>query len=376
MKWKRWLLIGLAVMLLFAVAACEAEDDMDMDEENGAAEEGAGIDAVSAMWWESGHADFTSESFVHWDEDEPPIIPDYCAKCHSTYGYLDFLGTDGSAAGSVDEASPVGSTVTCIACHNEEAMAMSSVTFPSGEEVTDLGNEAICFQCHSGRSSTVQVREAIAGADEDAVLEEQGFINVHYHVAALTLMGDVVQGGYQYEGRDYEGRFGHVDDYDSCIECHDPHNLEVNAEACAECHEGAEEDLMSIREAGEDFDADGDVDEGIAGEIETYNEILYDAIQTYATEVVGNPIVYELQFPYWFIDTDGDGEVDEGEAAFPNQYNAWTPRLLKAAYNYHLVLHDPGAYTHNPEYIMQLQHDSIMNLAEAVEIDVPDLDRP
>lgn len=51
---------------------------------------------IGESWSASGHADFTSEAFVHWDEDEPPEVPVNCAKCHSANGYLDYLGEDGS----------------------------------------------------------------------------------------------------------------------------------------------------------------------------------------------------------------------------------------------------------------------------------------
>jgi len=37
------------------------------------------------------------------------------------------------------------------------------------------------------------------------------------------------------------------------------------------------------------------------------------------------------------------GRIDEGEAA----YVTWTPRLLKAAYNYQYAQKDPGAAVHN-----------------------------
>ena len=52
-------------------------------------------------------ADDEAEAFNHWNEDDPAEIPTDCAKCHSTNGYLDYLGEDGSAAGSVEEAVPV-----------------------------------------------------------------------------------------------------------------------------------------------------------------------------------------------------------------------------------------------------------------------------
>ena len=46
-----------------------------------------------------------------------------------------------------------------------------------------------------------------------------------------------------------------------------------------------------------------------------------------------------------------------------NKYAAWTPRLLKAAYNYQFVATDPGAYAHNAPYVLQRLHDSLADLA-------------
>ena len=63
----------------------------------------ASIDDVTAKWEGSGHADMTSEAFNHWNEDDPAEIPQTCARCHSTSGFRDYVGADGSAAGSVPE---------------------------------------------------------------------------------------------------------------------------------------------------------------------------------------------------------------------------------------------------------------------------------
>jgi hypothetical protein len=70
------------------------------------------------QWVGSPHNDAEAEAFVHWNEDDPAEVPTSCAKCHSTPGYQDFLGVDGSAAGTVDQAAPVGTTIQCVACHN------------------------------------------------------------------------------------------------------------------------------------------------------------------------------------------------------------------------------------------------------------------
>lgn len=324
------------------------------------------------MWANSPHNDTEAEAFVHWNEDDPAEIPESCAKCHSTTGYLDFLGEDGSAFGEVNAAAPIGETVQCVACHNETTAQMTSVVFPSGVEITGMDASARCAQCHQGRASAVQVNASIEEAgltdQPDEVGEALGFINIHYYAAAATLYGAEVQGGYQYEGQAYTPRFDHVEDYDSCIGCHNSHTLELKIEECQVCHQGVAsvEDIANIRMASSqvDYDGDGDLEEGIKGEITTLQEYLYAAIQAYASEVAGTPIVYnQASHPYFFIDSDGDGEATDADS---ERYASWTPRLLKAAYNYQVTLKDPGAYAHNGKYMIQLLHDSINDLNESI----------
>ncbi len=336
------------------------------------------IDPITAKWEASGHADTTSESFVHWDEDDPPEIPTYCAKCHSLYGYLDYLGVDGSTVRQVDEAAKTGSVVYCRTCHSSDAYAMSTVVFPGGAEVTDRGKESNCMRCHQGRESTSTVNETIAGMDPDTVSEDLSFINVHYAIGAATRNGSDVSVGYQYDGQTYAGRYPHVEDFDTCIECHDPHSTDIDPAACEPCHSNVVDygDIFNIRESTVDYDGDGDTDEGIMQELNAFHSALYDAIQAYASEVAGTAIVYADSFPYWFIDTNGDGEPNGDEVNFGNQYASWTPRLIQATYNYHYYYEDPGAFTHNAAYVMQLLHDASADLGEQVQVDLGSFTRP
>jgi len=233
------------------------------------------------------------------------------------------------------------------------------------------------MECHQGRESTVSVNQSIedlALEDEDTVSEELGFRNIHYYAAAATKYGTLAKGGYEYEGMSYDGNFVHVEPFDTCIECHNSHTLELEIEQCATCHEGvaSAEDFHDVRMAGStvDYDGDGDIEEGIYYELDGLRELLNQAIQAYAGEVSGTPIVYSSDaYPYFFVDANGDGEFDEGDV---DGYNAWTPRLLKAAYNYQTSKKDPGSYAHGGKYIIQLMHDSIMdlNLAIAEPVDL------
>ena len=57
--------------------------------------------------------------------------------------------------------------------------------------------------------------------------------------------------------------------------------------------------------------------------------------------------------------------ADPEEVNPGNRFDAWTPRLVKAAYNYQFAKKDPGGYVHNPRYVLQLLHDSVMDLGAA-----------
>jgi hypothetical protein len=326
------------------------------------------VDLSEAHRIDDGHFAGSEEAFRHWDEEG--MVPAECTKCHSAEGLPVHLQNGTNIAVTPSNG------LECSTCHNDlttfSRYEVAEVEFPSGAVLTlDDPDSNLCLNCHQGRESTVSVNNLIEGLEPDAGDESLRFLNVHYFAAGATLFGTEAKGAYEYEGKTYVGRNEHVEEADTCIECHNTHALEVRVELCADCHDGvaSEEDLRTIRESGDDFDGDGDTDEGMAAEIDTMREALYAAIQDYAQNTAGTALVYNTQsYPYFFADANGNSEADEGEEAF----TAWTPRLLQAAYNYQYSSKDPGTFAHNGVYIIQVLYDSL----EDIGADVSGMTRP
>jgi hypothetical protein len=324
-----------------------------------------------ANWEGSAHNNVTGEQFRHWDDAtaNPDGVPVTCAKCHTTHGYMDYIGADGTEAGKVDAPVPAADAqgVQCVACHNPVTLAKTTVVFPSGVEVT-AGDDSRCMECHQGRESKVSMDAKFAKFGENldpdkvpAAYKDDngkdvtlGFTNVHYFAAAATLYGSVAHGGYEYDGLIYDAKNTHVEGLATCTGCHDPHTLQVKVDKCAECHEGVAtvEDLKKVRmvSSAKDYDGDGNVTEGISEEIAGLQEALMAELQKYATATAGAEIKYDAATYPYFMGADGKA------------YTNWTPRLAKAAYNYQVSVKDPGAFAHNPKYIIELLHDSIADL--------------
>ncbi len=356
---------------------------------------------------DAGHFAGDTEPFRHWDSTG--VVDAGCAKCHSATGLPVYLANNGTLVvtksgvqitGIVGQ--PASNGFACATCHDTNNFpnrrAVVNVPFPNGKTLTfstekdDKGNlkpvdANLCIECHQGRESTVTMNNAIAAAnpksDDEVVLKADGktpalsFRNVHYFAAGATLFGDAAQGAYQYDGQKYNGQNMHAaptGSMNKCTDCHDVHALTVKVDKCTACHATVKTlaDLENIRMSPVDYNGNGDVTEGIFKEVDSFRTALYAAIQKYAADKAGTPIVYDpASYPYFFVaDKDGNKAKDDKGAAIG--YSAFTPRLLRAAYNYQYSIKDPGAFAHNPKYVMQFLYDSIKDLGG----DVKGLTRP
>ena len=87
-----------------------------------------------AAWEGSAHNAVDTEPFRHWDDatENPDGVPVACARCHTSAGYQDFLGADGSAPDVVDKAvlAKEAQGIQCITCHNPVASNLNERCFP------------------------------------------------------------------------------------------------------------------------------------------------------------------------------------------------------------------------------------------------------
>jgi predicted CXXCH cytochrome family protein len=226
------------------------------------------------------------------------------------------------------------------------------------------------MNCHSGMGSSGAVVKKTAGIEPDALVPEAALIGNHYFAAAAIHEGSKAADGFQYEGKPYVGVFEHAEGVGTCVECHDPHSTRINkpansdANLCSSCHSNVAgyADYKKVSVSKVDYDGNGTV-APIFDEIESLKAKLMQAIVDYSKTTAGSTFVFnDGSFPYAFIDTNEDGQASEEESVRPNQYIAWTPRMLQAAYNYMFTSKAPGAYVHNGKYVLQLMYDSIEDL--------------
>ncbi len=322
---------------------------------------------IRAEWAKSGHGDLTAEAWRHWDADGE--VPSRCAKCHGPQAndpvpppYVGFLEYAATSANTLASPLPLG--IDCVNCHQTFPTiysnlaqfglpdgALEPVTFPSGANLSLYSSSNLCMVCHQGRESGVSVADQIAGQDPP-----YRFLNIHYYAAAASAFGGESTAGFEYPGMDYKPRNtfpSHPDNFSNCVGCHmknaeggEMHTWIPAVDTCTTCHEGSSFETLSGTPS-QSFD-----------NLEDLAPELYAAIQDYAANTIGTPIVYDTnRYPYWF-DDQGEG------------YSQFDAKLLGAAYNYQVILKDPAGYVHNGIYLQQIAYDSIEDLGGSTDVEV------
>jgi hypothetical protein len=229
----------------------------------------------------------------------------------------------------------------------------------------------ICLACHTGLESGDSIK--FSAAD----FTDTGFVNSHYLTAGGTVFAET---GYTYADRDYtipasdlhdkigmgvatgDANFDAVrDNYTNgpCISCHFDSNdgshtlspltqysdtdLALNP-ICVFCHptrgEGSNAGILWLGD-----DATAATLQGT-----THKARYQAALEALRVLLASNGYNFTPNFPYfanrdWTIGVSGDGKNNMG-----------------AAFNYNLLIHDPGGVAHNRRYTRRLIYDAIDHL--------------
>jgi hypothetical protein len=223
------------------------------------------------------------------------------------------------------------------------------------------------------------------------------FSNSHYLGAAATFFGAEAAGWYQYPRNAaatipgayavYTGRNQHGVTAGKCTSCHNTHagKIEVSASTCGRCHfkaDGRAVTTLAELEEERQFGFEGDIDglgtPSLKAALDNNAAKLFAGIQAYAANVLvpaANLCYTTAVYPYFFADTNGNGVCDGAEAVNANAFSKFTPRLLRAAYNYNFYMREPGAWAHNPRYVAEILYDAIVDvnagLTAALKTPVP-----
>jgi hypothetical protein len=330
------------------------------------------------------------------------------------------FGDDGVLGGG-DDSWNFDDGVKCDTCHTFTATTVSlrpvtQIQFPqatgTGITVTTDGVTGICGQCHSGARdgyNVAQLAIAIGAQAIDAQMaSNNAVVRQHYLPAAATLLGADASLWYEYgtatnnfiyTARNEHGGKG------ACSDCHNSHTGELRdiAQNCGSCHFDENGipvrnffELEEVRQFGFEGDIDGDANahESIKAEIDGLAQKVLDAMNAYAVApTVGGARLCYYENRFYYDDGAGGGTANDGvctpafcsnpaftsssactaagatwnvgEVASASQYKKFTPRLLRAGFNYLTYANDSGAWAHNPRYVVEVLFDTIIDLNTA-----------
>ena len=332
---------------------------------------------ATKLWETSGHADKTAQAFRHWDDATNPdaVVQAACASCHSPEGFQQYIA---DATYNRTVANPPLATadigITCDACHSDSTKGVlrvppvaGQVHFTASNQDADaLTSQAICGQCHQGRTYEGTVDTAISKSDTPTDLDipsSKISINAfipHYLAAFAAIKASKSKIGYSYGNPALQVDASHAGGLD-CKFCHNQHSSLIdigkNGKNCQPCHTySSVDDVLALNTTIPGFETQLlTVIQAYAKATQSNNPVLGNITKAQAC------IAYDdTAYPYWFNDANCDGTAEDTTSA--NSYKSFTPRLAKACYNFVISKKDPGGFAHNQTYYVALMTASIANL--------------
>ncbi len=333
---------------------------------------------INKQWAESKHADNTAAgawAHYNWTEATGGVRNDgsaasnrtACQRCHTTTGVIAYLAANADADDS-DYTAPLAynpnfkpEMLRCNGCHTNNVGGLRATGRITADytdapfQYPNVGASNLCMACHTGRESGESIQNSVAD------FSDKGFVNSHYLTAGGTVFTAT---GYEFTGQDYSnpspyahdqigmGTDTRLTDWEAengadgpCIGCHlsspESHTYlpvehdangeitEVTATVCINCHDGVDQSVRTPEILEEQKT-------GIEAALEALSEFLSAKGYDFTTS-----------YPYfsnrdWTAAGDATGKNDMG-----------------AAFNYNLLVHDPGAFAHNRFYAKRLIFDAI-----------------
>lgn len=337
-----------------------------------------------------------------------------CARCHTSTGFRNFASDPLGYAPANNVFTASGEQremLYCWACHSSNAGDLRDSFEAGGDDlpllfvntapysepvgrigaVGDLGGSNLCVACHSGRASG-----AVIAGKSSAIFNDTSFTNSHYVAASGTLFRTI---GYEHRTASYydnvtyflHDRIGtsYIPSTGSngpCVGCHmgsgEGHTFEPVAldatgqivdietydETCSVCHGGKS---------------------GLVGDLNFLRDGFEAALDVLEAELAGKGIFFAPSHPYFYNSPAFDPAYEETGSCSKNlpvknwqtggtsiftwdaveeecvssvlvEGTAGTgPANMGAAFNFNMLLHEPGAYVHNGLYARRLIFDSL-----------------
>ncbi|MHB8764098.1 MAG: hypothetical protein ACYDA8_07145 [Deferrisomatales bacterium] len=314
-------------------------------------------------------ADAPGWTHYNWDQTTGSGNRASCQRCHTATGAANYLDDPAGYDPAMNDfthlsgwtpatGSPQNEMLYCWGCHSDN---QGSLRNPGALTVDYTGAPAtypdalasnVCLACHTGRESGGTI--AARAANPATNWGDLGFINSHYLTAGGTVFSVT---GYHYPGLEYQApgnlhaRVGTPDSIGGaignngpCVKCHmstpgagGSHTFHVvthdaagaitaiNPTFCTACHTGA----LTLTVPG--------INGARAG-----FEAALDALEA---QLAAKGFPFQANFPYFPTRNWGDAATGPGN--------------MGAAFNFNLLVHDPGAYAHNTRYAARLIWDSL-----------------